>query len=134
MPEQHTILGGKVHVYKRPNSSLWQCSSYFAGKNRRTSTKEESLSKAKEIAEDWYLQLRGKLRAGEIKSEKTFREVSEHYLREYDIMTPGKASLRSRRPTAYSVQPTAYIHLPTSNGGSRYLPNRQKLPDQRRDD
>jgi hypothetical protein len=63
---------GKVHVYKRPNSSLWQCSSYFAGKNRRTSTKEENLSKAKEIAEDWHLQLRGKLRAGEIKSEKTF--------------------------------------------------------------
>jgi len=31
---------------------------------------EESLSKAKEIAEDWFLQLRGKLRAGEIKTEK----------------------------------------------------------------
>jgi len=92
MTEHHTILGGEVHVYKRPNSSLWQCSSYFAGKNRRTSTKEESLSKAKEIAEDWYLQLRGKLRAGEIKSEKTFREVSEQYLHEYDIITQGQRS------------------------------------------
>ena len=61
-----------------------------AGKNRRTSTKEESLSKAKEIAEDWYLRLRGKLRDGEIKSEKTFREVSEHYLHEYEIMTQGQ--------------------------------------------
>ncbi len=90
MPEQHTILGGKVHVYKRPNRSLWYSSSYFAGKKRRTNTKEESLSKAKEIAEDWYLQLRGKLRAGEIKSEKTFREVSEQYLREYDIITQGQ--------------------------------------------
>ena len=90
MPGQHTILGGKVYVYKRPNSSLWQCSSFFAGKNRRTSTKEESLSKAKEIAEDWYLRLRGKLRDGEIKTEKTFREVSEHYLREYDIITQGQ--------------------------------------------
>ena len=80
MPGQHSILGGKVHVYKRPNSSLWQSSSYFAGKNRRTSTKEESLSKAKEVAEDWCLQLRGKLRGGEIKNEKTFREASEHYL------------------------------------------------------
>jgi hypothetical protein len=30
------------------------------------------------------LRLRGKLRDGEIKSEKTFREVSEHYLREFD--------------------------------------------------
>ena len=92
MLEQHTILGGKVHVYKRPNSSCWQCSSYLAGKNRRTSTKEESLSKAKEIAEDWYLQLRGKLRSGEIKTEKTFREASEQFLREYDIITQGQRS------------------------------------------
>ena len=92
MAEQYDILGGKVHVYKRPNSSHWQCSSYFAGKNRRTSTKEDSLSKAKEIAEDWYLQLRGKLRNGEIKTEKTFREASELYLREYDIITQGQRS------------------------------------------
>jgi integrase len=92
MAEQYTILGGKVHVYKRPNSDCWQCSSYFAGKNRRASTKEESLSKAKEIAEDWYLQLRGKLRAGEIKTEKTFREASQQFLREYDIITQGERS------------------------------------------
>lgn len=72
MPEQYDILGCKVHIYKRPNNSHWQCSSYFAGKNRRTSTKEDSISKAKEIAEDWYLQLRGKVRNGEIKTEKTF--------------------------------------------------------------
>ncbi len=92
MAEQHTILGGKVYVYKRPKSSCWQCSSYLAGKNRRTSTKEESLSKAKEIAEDWYLQLRGKLRTGEIKTEKTFREASEQFHREYDIITQGQRS------------------------------------------
>lgn len=56
---KHTILGGKVHLYQRPNSSYWQCSTYLKGKNRRTSTKEDSLSKAKDFAEDWYLQLRG---------------------------------------------------------------------------
>jgi integrase len=92
MAEQFTILGGKVHIYKRPNSGCWQCSSYFAGKNRRTSTKEESLSKAKEVAEDWYLRLRGKLRSGEIKTEKTFRDASEQFLREYDIITQGERS------------------------------------------
>ncbi|MGO9455378.1 MAG: phage integrase SAM-like domain-containing protein [Candidatus Binataceae bacterium] len=86
----HTILGGKVHIYKRPNSTCWQTSSYLGGKNRRTSTKEESLSIAKEIAEDWYLQLRGKLRNGEIKTEKTFAQASEQYLREYDIITEGE--------------------------------------------
>jgi len=43
----------------------------------RRSTKEESLAKAKEVAEDWYLQLRGKLRNGEIKTERTFRDASD---------------------------------------------------------
>jgi len=90
--EHHTILGGKVHVYMRPNSSHWQCSTYLASRNRRTSTKEDSLAKAKEIAEDWYLQLRGKLRTGEIKTEKTFREASEQFLREYELMTQGQRS------------------------------------------
>ncbi len=92
MAEQHTILGGKVHVYKRPNSTFWQCSSFVGGKNRRVSTKEESLAKAKETAEDWYLQLRGIIRAEELKAEKTFREVSEHFLREYEIITRGERS------------------------------------------
>ena len=92
MSEHHTILGGKVHVYKRPNSSSWQCASFLAGKNRRTTTKEDSLSKAKEVAEDWYLQLRSKLRDGELKSGKLFREAGKLYLREFDIITQGERS------------------------------------------
>ncbi len=90
MSEHHTILGGKVHVYKRPNSSSWQCATYLAGKNRRTTTKEDSLSKAKEFAEDWYLQLRGKLRDGELKTGRMFRDAAKLYLREFDIMTQGQ--------------------------------------------
>src|SRR6266851_1059724 len=90
--EHHTVLGGKVHVYKRPNSTRWQCSTYLGGKNRRTTTKEDSLSRAKEIAEDWYLQLRGMLRSGEIKAERTFSEASEQFLREYDLITQGERS------------------------------------------
>jgi len=90
MSEHHAILGGKVHVYKRPNSSGWQCATYLAGKNRRTTTKEDSLSKAKEFAEDWYLQLRGKLRDGELVSGKPFRDAAKLYLREFDIMTQGQ--------------------------------------------
>jgi integrase len=92
MSEHHTILGGKVHVYRRPNSSSWQCASYLAGRNRRTTTKEDSLSKAKEVAEDWYLQLRGKLRDGELKNGKLFRDAGKLYLREFDIITQGERS------------------------------------------
>jgi integrase len=90
MPEKHTILGGKVHVYRRDNSSLWQCSTYLAGKNRRVSTKEDSLGKAKDFAEDWFLELRGKARAGEIRDEKTFREAAVQFEREYQIITEGQ--------------------------------------------
>jgi hypothetical protein len=90
MPEKHTILDGKVHVYRRDNSGRWQCSAYLAGKNRRVSTKEKSLAKAKDFAEDWYLELRGKARAGELRSEKTFREAASQFEREYGIITQGQ--------------------------------------------
>jgi integrase len=91
MPEKHTILGGKVHVYRRDNSSRWQCATYLAGRNRRVSTKEDSLSKAKDFAEDWYLQLRGKARAGELKpDEKTFRDAAAQFEREFQIITEGQ--------------------------------------------
>ena len=70
MPEEkHTILGGKVHVYRRERSRFWQCSTFLNGKNRRSSTKEESLSLAKEFADDWYLTLRGKNARGELTNE-----------------------------------------------------------------
>ena len=83
----HTIFGGKVHVYKRPNSSLWQCSTYLAGRNRRTSTKQESLALAKEFAEDWYLTQRDKNLRGELLNEKTFKQAAELFEREYEIIT-----------------------------------------------
>jgi integrase len=90
MPEKHTILGGKVHVYRRDNSSRWQCATYLAGRNRRVSTKEDSLAKAKDFAEDWYLGLRGKARNGELSNEKTFREAATQFEREYQIITEGQ--------------------------------------------
>ncbi len=90
----HTIFGGKVHLYKRPNSSFWQCSTYLAGRNRRVSTKHESLELAKEFAEDWYLTLRDKNRSGDLISEKTFRQAAAVFEREYEIITEGQRSPR----------------------------------------
>ncbi|PHZ84313.1 tyrosine-type recombinase/integrase [Paremcibacter congregatus] len=87
---KHSILGGKVHVYKRENSNHWQCSTYIGGKNRRVSTKEDSLSRAKDFAEDWYLELRGKNRLGELRNEKTFKFAAKQFEREYEIITEGQ--------------------------------------------
>jgi integrase len=88
----HSLMGGKLHVYKRPNSRLWQCAAYLAGRNRRVSTREESLAQAKSFAEDWYLGLRGKAQIGELRNEKTFREAAAQFEREYEIITEGQRS------------------------------------------
>ena len=76
--ENHNLMGGKLHVYRRENSRFWQCSTYLAGKNRRVSTHEESLIGAKSFAEDWYLELRGKHRAGALKDGKKFSITQEN--------------------------------------------------------
>ena len=86
----HELMGGKLHVYKRDNSRYWQCSTYLGGRNRRTSTKEESIAQAKDFAEDWYLELKGKHKRGEIRDGKTFRETATQFLREYTLMTAGQ--------------------------------------------
>lgn len=89
---KHSLMGGKLHLYKRPHSSLWQCSTCIDGNNRRRSTRTDSLEQAKDIAEDWYLELRGKHRAGELRTGKTFRVVAKQFLEEYEVLTDGERS------------------------------------------
>lgn len=90
----HDLFGDKLHLYKRENSRHWQCSTYLAGRNHRRTTKKDSLDEAKIVAEDWYLQLRGKARAGELKTGPKFRKVAEDFLREYEALTVGERSPR----------------------------------------
>jgi integrase len=89
----HEILGGLVQVYKRGTGRYWQCAASIAGDQHRETTKEEDLPQAKQFAEDWYLGLRGKARAGLLKSrEKTFREAAKAFTEEYEIITEGERS------------------------------------------
>jgi integrase len=89
----HDLYGGKVHIYKRTETSqFWQCSTYLAGKNWRESTKKESLAEAQDFADDWYLSLRGKLKSGELKTGKSFRAASEVFTKEYEVITGGERS------------------------------------------
>lgn len=92
MYEHHELMGGKLHLYRRENSTKWQCSTFLAGKNWRRSTKTDSFSLAKAIAEDWYLELKGKMRSGELKVGKTFRDAAEKFLPEYQALTFGERS------------------------------------------
>jgi hypothetical protein len=88
MAEVYELLGGKLRVYKRENSNFWQCSTFLNGRNYRKSTRDDSLSRAKEIAEDWYLDLRGKSRAGLLKRpEHTFNDAADRFEAEFEVIT-----------------------------------------------
>jgi integrase len=90
--ETHQILNGKVQLYRRGESRIWQCAASVGGKQRRATTKRDSVSLATEFAEDWYLALRGKDHAGILLSEKSFAQAAEQFLREYEIITEGERS------------------------------------------
>ena len=91
---EHSLIGGDIQIYRRPNSRFWQCSASVGGKQRRTSTHLDSLSLAKQFAGDWYLELRGNDRAGLLRSEKSFRQAAGQFLKEYEIITEGRRSPR----------------------------------------
>ena len=53
------------------------------------SYEEENLAHAKDFAQDWYLELVGKSRAGVLKAGKTFKQAADQFLMEYEVITEG---------------------------------------------
>ena len=89
---RHYLMDNRVQVYMRPKSPHWWCACSVAGRQRRATTKEESLARAKDVARDWYLGLMGKYRSGELKQGKTFREAAERFIDEFEVITQGQRS------------------------------------------
>lgn len=123
MAEKHTILEGKVHVYRRNESPIWHCSTFLKGKNWRVSTKEESLSRAKDWAEDWYFGLKDKGRRGELVGEKTFKDAADQFISEYEVLTDGERNARwvkdhYRRVRTYLVPFFGKMGLSTITAGT----------------
>jgi integrase len=93
METRHSIFDGKIHLYIRSLSPHWHCSCTVAGKQRRSTTKEESLARAKDVARDWYLGLLGKYREGTIDiGGKTFKEAAARFIDEFETITQGQRS------------------------------------------
>lgn len=90
--EIHKTLGNKVRIYRRRDGGKWHCSTYMKGKEWRKSTKEASLARAKDIAEDWYLELCGKDRFGELDTGKSFALAAKKFEEEYEAITQGRSS------------------------------------------
>jgi len=61
-------------------------------RRRQAAPQDDQRGLAKQIAEDWYLGLRGKLKAGLLRDEKTFADAARQFLREYEVITAGERS------------------------------------------
>jgi hypothetical protein len=118
--ENHTILEGKVHVYRRHDSPIWQCSTDLKGKNWRVSTKEDSLARAKDWDEDWYFGLKDKGRRGELLAEKTFKDAADQFTTEYEVLT-GPLSPGAHLSRAVLWQNGSLHHQCRHGSGVSYL-------------
>ena len=121
--ETHSMMDGKLHVYKREGSRFWQCATYMGSRNHRQSTKEESLLLAKEFARDWYMERyveERRRRRGEVEapvedrprrprvgtdptpegrrprtpSGHTFKDAADAFTQEYTVITAGERNPR----------------------------------------
>ncbi|GAA0022834.1 tyrosine-type recombinase/integrase [Bradyrhizobium diazoefficiens] len=94
--KSHVILGGKVHIYRRGTRGNYHCSASIEGKQHRAATGADDLQLAKEVAEQWYMKLRGLVTSGDLekvtarKREKTFKAAAEKFLEEFPVLTEGQ--------------------------------------------
>jgi len=105
--EKHSIMDGKVHIYRRRHSRFWQCCVYLNGENHRQSTRQENIAYAIEFTREWALdklaeerlRLRGldappKPRPEEparrIAGDRKFSEAAAAFVKEYETLTSGE--------------------------------------------
>jgi integrase len=87
------LLGGKVQIYQRGNSRFWQARASVGGQQRQFSTKQEGQELAGKAAEEWYLTLQGRLRAGVLDDiGPTFKKAADQFIKEYGVITEGERS------------------------------------------
>jgi integrase len=92
---RHELFDGQLQLYRRDRSRFWQCAASVGGEQHRASTGEESLAQAKDVAEDWYLGLRGQFRnegGKRRKNEKSFADAAKVFEAEYEVITEGQRS------------------------------------------
>lgn len=129
--DKHTLMDGKLHVYRRPGSRLWQCAVFLGGRNHRASTRQANLAAAFDFARDWYMERhaderlrrrgiplptaaqpeprpkptpRGRPRRSK-EEGVTFKAAAAAFLAEYQVITLGERNAR------YVAQKKRHIDL-----------------------
>ena len=129
------ILNGKVRLYRRVDNGPWQCAAYLKGKDWRKSTKERDLSKAEDVATDWYTNLCTRLLGSE-NSGKMFVQAARAFLSEYEPMMQGRhgadpLQIHRDRLLLYLLPYFDTVHLSeiTSGAVQQYRAHRLSVPE-----
>jgi integrase len=78
-------LDDKLHIYQQTNTKFWYARFYAEGKYKVRSLKEIKFETAKEIAQDWYFELRGKQKEGIPVHGKKFKDVLEEFFEHQNL-------------------------------------------------
>lgn len=102
--ESHTIMDGKVHIYRRENSRFWQCAVYLGGRNHRQTTRQDSLVMAKDYAREWYME-----RYADERLRR--RGVPLPDATEWADAEPAPQPAKTRKPTGLTFQDAADVFV-----------------------
>ena len=87
--KMHKYLDDKLHIYLRDDTSKWHARFYTEGKYKVKSLKETKFETAKEIAHEWYFELKGKQKTGIPVHGKKFKDVLPGYFEYQKVLVSG---------------------------------------------
>jgi hypothetical protein len=78
-------LDDKLHIYQQTNTKFWYARFYAEGKYKVRSLKETQFGPAKEIAHEWYFELKGKQKQGTPIHGNKFKDVLEEFFEHQEL-------------------------------------------------
>ena len=82
-------LDNKLHIYQQSNTQNWYARFYTEGKYKVRSLKETKFETAKQIAHDWYFDLRGKQKQGTPVHGIKFKDVIPLFIEYQKVLVMG---------------------------------------------
>ena len=100
----HKFRDGRLQVYKQSNCAYWLTKFFAEGKWKYKSSKSKSFTTAKEIALDWYDEIRFNQKHGVPVHAITFLHASEQFrLYQKSLIERGERTKRQARDYEYRI-------------------------------
>ena len=102
--KMHKFRDGRLHIYKQSNCDFWMIRFYAEKRYKVRSSKTKSFTTAKEIAFDWYDELRFNQKQGVPIHEIKFLHASEQFkLYQKSLVARGDRTKRQAKDYEYRI-------------------------------